>query len=121
MIQEAVPPAQLKAGDVVSFVSDRIPGAVLTHRVISTRQIATVWELRTQPLGEPEPDERTWIVPAAQPVGRTIYWVPLVGFIVGAVGGTPLTWGMIVLGAGLLWGFLRPAKRIPKTTPAAQA
>jgi len=120
IVEEAVPPLQLHPGDVVSFMSDRQPGAVLTHRVVSVTPVSVTVQLRTVPLGTSDRLESSWVIHSAQPVGRMVYWVPFVGTVLGAAGGPYLSWGLIAIGGVLLFAFMRPRQTRPASVAEAE-
>jgi signal peptidase len=108
MVQEVVPPALLRPGDLISFTADRNPGVVFTHRVLRVRPETAAVELRTQ--GPSGGEEELWLVHPGQPVGRLVYWIPLVGVVARHLTG-PLAWGvLIVVGVLLMWFALRPSR-----------
>lgn len=111
MVEEAVQPALLRPGDLISFTADRNPGVIFTHRVLAVRPDTAAVELRTQ--GPAGGEEELWLVHPGQPVGRLLYWVPWVGFLATYLA-MPASWGgLVVLGACLLWLSIRSSRALP--------
>lgn len=104
LLQEAVLPAELQPGDIISFTTDRNPGVTFTQQVSAVQKPATSEGVHftTTGMGR-EPEEGLWVVHPSQPVGRTVFQVPLAGYVVPYLASTPLMIAALVAGLALLW------------------
>lgn len=109
LVEQPVPVTALKPGDIVSFGSNETPGVIFTMQVSSWTVAAggSAVQLHTKPIGGGE--ERLWLVPSTEPVGRLWYWVPWAGAASHLLS-SPIAWlVLIAAGAVLLWWSLRGA------------
>jgi signal peptidase len=80
VINEEIPPTAAKVGDIVTFRDPEQQSKMLTHRVVSRRQLKDGrFAFVTQ--GDANNTQEHWQVPADGQIGRVAYTVPWVGNI----------------------------------------
>lgn len=76
---QPVDPAEIKAGDVVTFPRPDQPGAIVSHRVVVVSDQlgeATLWTK-----GDANKDFDNWAVPADEVIGEVRFTIPYLGRI----------------------------------------
>jgi signal peptidase len=77
---------ELQTGDVITFVDLAHRQARITHRVTEVAALDDRPTIRTR--GDANLVEDVWQVPSDQPLGKVVYFVPVVGYLVFYLGTT---------------------------------
>ena len=101
IVDEWIPPAQARVGDVVSFAAPDRPGVVLTHRVRSIRRRGDTIDFVTR--GDANTGVERWTVGADGRIGRVLYRIPHAGFLM-VFTRTPGGRLLFLIVPALLWG-----------------
>ncbi len=79
VVVERIDPREARVGDVVSFVDPEDPRRILTHRVRDLAVEGPTVAFVTK--GDANSAPERWRVPATGTIGRVVYRVPLVGYL----------------------------------------
>ena len=105
VVAQAVDPAELRVGDIATYVLASDPSTVVTHRIVALERPGGELHLHTR--GDANPVEDTSGVDLSRPVSRVVAWVPAAGYLVEALG-DPATRLILFGGLCLLsWSILR--------------
>jgi signal peptidase len=120
LVTEPVAPLEAKVGDVVTFLDPEGSGRLISHRVQSLRRVGDAVSFVTR--GDANTSTEHWNVPADGSVGKVVYRVPRVGYVLVWAGTVPARIGLIVVPALLLsWiapsRIWRPARETEEDAP----
>ena len=73
--------ANLAVGDIITFSQPSQPELPMTHRVVAVSEIPGGFGWRVMTKGDSNPEPDTWSVEDHQVVGRTVFSVPFVGYV----------------------------------------
>lgn len=93
VIDEQIPPAAARVGDVVTFRDPEDQGRFLTHRVVGVRRHGAYLWVVTK--GDANNTRERWRVAADGRIGRVLYTVPWVGHLA-VLTRTPLGWALLI-------------------------
>jgi signal peptidase I len=107
VIDRTISPAEASVGDIVMFKDPEGGGKLISHRVraVHERNGRTYFVTR----GDANTGFEHWSVPDTGTIGRIVYRVPKLGFVLGGIGSAPGKIVLIVIPAlVLLWlGLMR--------------
>lgn len=108
VVSRPVTPLQLRPGDLVTFKSQAVGGAAVTHRVVSVKIAGALATVVTK--GDANQVTEQWNVPVATRLGLGVAHVDGVGRWLGQLGSRWVRAGAValvgLLGVNLLGGFL---------------
>lgn len=117
-----IAPPDAQPGDVVTFTDPEKGDRLITHRVASAVDRGDAYAFVTK--GDANDTVERWTVPADGRIGRVVFHVPALGYVM-ALGGTPAARiALITIPALLLAGFAlsaiwRPRRKEAPDVPAA--
>lgn len=100
VVDEPIGPRQVRVGDVVTFADPDHRGRRITHRVRSVR--ITGARARFVTKGDANDSAERWEMDADGRLGRVLYRVPSVGYLVARLGDPRAKLALIVVPAALL-------------------
>ena len=100
VVDEPIGPRQVRVGDVVTFSDPERPGRRITHRVRSVRFAGARARFVTK--GDANDSVERWDMDANGRLGRVVYRVPAVGYVLACLGDPRAKFALIVLPAALL-------------------
>jgi signal peptidase len=100
LISQTVSPAQLHAGDVVSFVDPTRHDELVTHRVVSIQR--TGQELKFVTRGDANAAPESWTAASTGHLRRMVAHVPLLGYASAWLSWQPLRLALIYLASASL-------------------
>jgi signal peptidase I len=80
VVTRPIPPLAARVGDVVTFQDPSRPDRLITHRVREVRASGATVEFETK--GDANNATERWQVPADGRIGRVVYKVPALGYLV---------------------------------------
>ena len=101
VVVRRIPAAEIAVGEVVSFVNPEDPGGTLTHRVQAVAGAGGRIEVKTR--GDANTGTESWSIAAAGTVGRVVFHLPLLGYLLAPLQGT-LPRLVLVVSPALLLG-----------------
>jgi signal peptidase len=122
VVDEPIGPRDVRVGDVVTFVDPERRGRRITHRVRSVH--ISGGRARFVTKGDANDSSEHWEMATDGSLGRVVYRVPLVGYVLGRLGDPRAKIGLLVIPAALLailelvriW---RPRPREPEAAEVA--
>lgn len=103
-VVQPIGPLAAKVGDIVAFRDPQWQGRLVSHRVRAIERVGRHVNFITQ--GDANTGREHWSVPADGSIGRVIYRVPKLGYVVAWLGTPEGRVGVIVLPAVLLMASL---------------
>lgn len=112
VVTEPISPLGARVGDIVTFVDPEGTGKLFSHRVQSVRDLGDEVAFVTR--GDANTSTEHWRVPASGSIGRVVYRIPKVGYVLAWIDSAPARLALIAIPALLLlWAALariwRPA------------
>jgi signal peptidase len=81
VVDQVVPGAGLRVGDVITYEHPRRPGAYVTHRVVAIDQTGLAPTITTR--GDANRASDSWNVPVQSTMLRVQTTIPLLGYLLG--------------------------------------
>jgi signal peptidase len=100
LISQTVSPAQVRPGDVVSFVDPSRHDELITHRVVSIRARGSVFKFATR--GDANPAAESWTIAASGHLRRMVAHVPLLGYAAWLISVKALRLALVYVGSAAL-------------------
>ena len=100
VVDEPIGPRQVRVGDVVTFADADHRGRRVTHRVRSVHIVGARARFVTK--GDANDSPERWQMDANGRLGRVVYRVPMVGYLVARLGDPRAKLALIVVPAALL-------------------
>jgi signal peptidase I len=100
IVDEPIPPAEAKVGDIVTFKDPEDSGRLITHRARAISTHGSRIDFVTR--GDANNTFEHWSVPADGRIGRVLYRVPAIGYPLTWIGSGPGRIGLIVIPAAIL-------------------
>jgi signal peptidase len=124
VVVDRIPAAEVAVGDVVAFRSPEDPSRLLTHRVVAVGAKDGMVAVETR--GDANSGSEKWTIDPSGTVGRMLFAVPYLGYLIAPLQGTLVRLALVVVPALLLGGMLLfdiwyPARRRPATPKPPRA
>jgi signal peptidase len=104
VVVRRVPAESIAVGQVVSFVSPEGTGQVITHRVQSVSRADG--EVAVETKGDANTGSEKWSIGASGVVGRVVFHIPYLGYVLAYLGGRTARLLLVVMPALALAGVL---------------